>query len=187
MWKEELETAQYAAVEAGKAIMEFYKNVDVSVEYKDDHSPLTAADKAANQRIVKILKNRFPSYAILSEEEKDDKSRLDKECCFIVDQLDGTKEFLKRNGQFTVNIALAYRQESVMGVIYVPVAETLYYAVKGFGSFVKSREGVTKRLSTSRNTEISSLRVVMSSSHGCAQMDEMIEKTFDSEIINREG
>lgn len=98
MWMKELEAAKYLAVEAGKVIMEIYNDMDILVEYKSDHSPLTAADKAANEIIAKALKNSFPSYAILSEEEKDDKSRLDKEYCFIVDPLDGTKEFLE---QFT--------------------------------------------------------------------------------------
>ena len=175
-WMKELETAKQAAVSAGKAIMEIYHSMDISVEYKSDNSPLTEADKAANKIIVTVLKNSFPSYAVLSEEEKDDTSRLDNDYCFIVDPLDGTKEFIKRNGQFTVNIALAYGHESVMGVIYVPVTEKLYYAAKGYGSFVESPKEKSRRLSVAHNTEIASLRVVMSNSHGCRQMDELIEK-----------
>lgn len=175
-WIEELEVAKNAAVEAGKAIMEIYDSADIGVEYKEDQSPLTMADKASNEIIVEILKSRFPSYAVLSEEEKDDRSRLDNEYCFIVDPLDGTKEFIKRNGQFTVNIALAYMRESVMGVIYVPVSGKLYYAAKGYGAFRESAEGEIQRLSVSDNTDIASLRVVMSSSHGCKEMDELIEK-----------
>ncbi len=69
-WIEELEVAKNAAVEAGKAIMEIYDSADIGVEYKEDQSPLTMADKAANEIIVEILKSRFPSYAVLSEEEK---------------------------------------------------------------------------------------------------------------------
>lgn len=175
-WMKELETAKYAAVEAGKAIMTIYDSMDISVEYKSDHSPLTAADKASNQIIVDMLKKSFPSYAVLSEEEKDDKARLHNDYCFIVDPLDGTKEFIKRNGQFTVNIALAYRHETVMGVIYVPVTGKLYYAAKGYGSYVELLKGKSRKLSVSHNTDISFLRVVMSSSHGCKQMDDLIEK-----------
>lgn len=176
MWMKELEAAKHAAVEAGKAIMEIYQNVDITVEYKSNHSPLTIADKAADKMIAEELKSSFPSYAFLSEEEKDDKSRLENDYCFIVDPLDGTKEFIKRNGQFTVNIALAYRHESVMGVICVPVTGELYYAAKGYGSFAESPDGKIRKLSVSSNTDISSLRVVMSSSHGCRQMDDLIEK-----------
>lgn len=175
-WIKELKIAKYAAAEAGRAIMDVYQDMDVSVEYKSDHSPLTAADKIANKMIVDKLREHFPSYAILSEEEKDDKSRLENDFCFVVDPLDGTKEFIKRNGQFTVNIALAYRNESVMGVVYVPVTGKMYSAAKGYGAFVESREGKSRRLTVSGNTEISSLRVVMSNSHGCEQMDALIEK-----------
>lgn len=176
MWMKELEAAKQVAVEAGKAIMDIYNSMDISVEYKSDHSPLTEADKAANRIIVNALKNSFPSYAVLSEEEKDDKTRLHKDSCFIVDPLDGTKEFIKRNGQFTVNIALAYKHESVMGVIYVPVTGKLFYAARGYGSFVESPEEKSRKMSVSHNTDISSIRVVMSNSHGCKQMDELIEK-----------
>ncbi len=177
MWMKELEAARAAAVEAGKAIMEIYNAVSpIQVEYKEDRSPLTAADKAANQIIVKALKENFPEYAILSEEEKDNKSRLDNELCFVVDPLDGTKEFLKRNGQFTVNIALAYKHESVMGVIYVPVTGELYYAAKGYGAYKSIFDGKDQKLTVSDNTDMASLRVVASNSHECAEMNELIEK-----------
>lgn len=173
----ELETAKSCAIEAGKAIMEIYKDTDsFQVEYKADHSPLTAADKAANRIIVDVLRENFPEYAILSEEEQDNKSRLDNEYCFVVDPLDGTKEFLKRNGQFTVNIALAYRHESVMGVIYVPVTGDLYYAARGYGAYKQTPDGEVKKLSVSDNTDLTSLRVAVSNSHECPEMQALIEK-----------
>lgn len=176
-WERELETAKKAAVNAGKAILEIYQNTDeVNIEYKPDGSVLTQADRAANEIIVRVLKENFPQYAILSEEEKDNKDRLNQEYCFIVDPLDGTKEFLKRNGQFTVNIALACQHRSVMGVIYVPVSGELYFAAEGFGAFKKSEDGIRHQLAVSDNREISSLRLVMSNSHGCEQMDALIEK-----------
>ena len=105
-----LEVAKEAAVKAGYAIMDVYENAeDMEITYKDGDMPLTAADKASNRIIVDALKEAFPEYAILSEEEKDDLSRLENDFCFVVDPLDGTKEFIKRNGQFTVNIALSYQ------------------------------------------------------------------------------
>jgi len=199
MWSKELEIAKLAAVKAGIAIMDIYENVeDLQVEYKTDESPLTIADKASNAIIVEMLSQAFPSYAILSEEEKDNFSRLENDYCFVVDPLDGTKEFIKRNGQFTVNIALAYQHVSVMGVIYVPVTGELYFASQGNGAYRMSVDVINKsweslmgdiccaeRLYVSDNIDISTLRVVMSSSHGCAQMDELLEKYHFTNFLKK--
>lgn len=173
----ELEVAKACAVEAGKAIMDIYENAtDMQVTYKDGDMPLTAADKASNAIIVKALKEAFPEYAVLSEEEKDDLVRLDNDFCFVVDPLDGTKEFIKRNGQFTVNIALSYKHESVMGVIYVPVTGELYYASRGQGAYLDTKEQQGRRLQVSDVTDKDQIRMVMSSSHGCEQMDRLLKK-----------
>lgn len=177
MWEKELEVCKKAAIAAGGAIMEIYNGAeDMQVEYKDGDMPLTVADKAANAVIVTMLREHFPEYAILSEEEKDNLSRLSNDFCFVVDPLDGTKEFIKRNGQFTVNIALAYQQHSVMGVIYVPVTGELYYAAQGDGAYKLRADGALEKLHVSDNVEVSSLRVVLSNSHGCKQMEELLEK-----------
>lgn len=176
MYLKELEAAKRAAVMAGQAIMEIYESGDFGIESKSDDSPLTRADKAANRIIVDMLRERFPQHAILSEEEQDDRERLNEKLCFVVDPLDGTKEFIKRNGQFTVNIALADDHESVMGVIYVPVTGELYYAAKGYGSFLE-KDGKVTELHVSREKKAKKdLNVVMSSSHGCAEMDMLLEK-----------
>lgn len=144
-----LEVMKQLAVEAGKVIMEIYQT-DFTVDYKEDESPLTQADRQANAVIVEGLANAFPEYAILSEEVKDDKVRRQNPYCFIVDPLDGTKEFVKRNGQFTVNIALAYEQHPVVGVIYVPVTKDLYYASTECGAYKISGEmGETRKLTVS--------------------------------------
>ncbi len=177
MWEKELKIAKDAAVEAGVKIKEIYESgADMEIVRKDDDSPLTIADRASNAIIVEKLSESFPEYAILSEEEKDNKSRLQNDYCFVVDPLDGTKEFIKRNGQFTVNIALSYKHKSVMGVIYVPVTGELFYAAEGKGSFKEDSEGNKSELKVSEETDISKLRVVMSNSHGCKEMDELIEK-----------
>lgn len=174
MWERELEVAKQVAIEAGKDIMEIYADLDAwEVEYKEGHMPLTKADKLANDRIVKRLRKEFPEYAVLSEEEKDDRSRLANRLCFVVDPLDGTKEFIKRNGQFTVNIALAKDHRSVMGVIYVPAQGDLYYAVKGAGAYLE-RGGRAEKLQVSSRTE--DIRAVMSGSHSCPEMDQLLEK-----------
>ncbi len=124
----QLKTAVKAAVDGGAAIMEIYAQDDLGVEYKDDKSPLTLADKKCNDVINDYLtKTEFP---IISEENKqlDYKDRKDWDTCWIVDPLDGTKEFVKRNGEFTVNIALVKQGKPVLGVIYVPDTKELYVA-----------------------------------------------------------
>ena len=122
-----LNIAILAALEAGEAIMDVYDN-PFDVEYKDDKSPLTEADKQANTLINRHL---FPTnIPIISEENKqlDYATRRLWSECWIVDPVDGTKEFIKRNGEFTVNIALVKNEKPVLGVIYVPASKTLYYA-----------------------------------------------------------
>ncbi len=128
------------AISAGEKIMEIYADESAfeNVQYKADNSPLTMADTAANEIIVKALAEQYPDCAILSEEGKDDLSRRENRWCFVVDPLDGTKEFVKRNGQFTVNIALVEDGHPVVGVIYVPVTQDLYYAAKGHGAHCKN-------------------------------------------------
>ena len=124
----ELQTAIQAAVKGGSAIMEVYAGEDLGVEYKDDHSPLTLADKKCNDIINSYL--RATKFPIISEENRqlDYDERKDWETCWIVDPLDGTKEFVKRNGEFTVNIALVSQGKPVLGVIYVPDSKQLYIA-----------------------------------------------------------
>ena len=169
-----LEVVKEVSVQAGQAIMEVYNSCeDMQVEYKEGDMPLTAADKAANAIIVKRLKQEFPECAILSEEEKDNLERLHNDYCFIVDPLDGTKEFIKRNGQFTVNIALAYQHKSILGVIYVPVTKELFYAAQDMGAFLEADGKVTELHVSDRTKD---LRVVMSNSHGCPEMDQLLEK-----------
>ncbi|RUA11737.1 MAG: 3'(2'),5'-bisphosphate nucleotidase [Flavobacteriia bacterium] len=123
----ELELAIIASLEGGEAIMDIYKN-DFNIEYKEDNSPLTLADQNCNDVINSyLIKTPIP---IISEENKQLSyaDRKDWETCWIVDPLDGTKEFVKRNGEFTVNIALVKKGKPVLGVIYVPDQKILYYA-----------------------------------------------------------
>jgi len=123
-----------ASLKAGREILEVYEST-FEVEYKADNSPLTIADKRAHNTIVHELKET--GIPVLSEEGKDIpfSQRELWSTLWIVDPLDGTKEFIKQNGEFTVNIALIERGVPVLGVIYVPVEETLYYAAKGIGSY----------------------------------------------------
>lgn len=120
-----LEIAIRASLEAGKVIMEVY-NTAFNVEEKDDKSPLTEADKRANDVINSHLKNT--NIPIISEENKQIifSKRKEWETCWVVDPVDGTKEFIKRNGEFTVNIALISQGSPQLGVIYVPATKILY-------------------------------------------------------------
>lgn len=115
-----------SSIEAGNAVLEVY-NTDFEVDYKDDHSPLTKADLISNQIINDILS--LTDIPILSEENKMVEYAVRKEwdTCWIVDPIDGTKEFIKKNGEFTINIALIKGGITKLGVIYVPVTRELYY------------------------------------------------------------
>ena len=122
-----LKIAIEASLKAGKAIMEVYNSV-IEVEYKDDKSPLTLADKKANDIINSyLIPTQIP---IISEENKQTDFSIRKKWsnCWVVDPVDGTKEFIKRNGEFTVNIALVENGKPQLGVIYVPASKVIYFA-----------------------------------------------------------
>ncbi len=172
--KKVLEVLKKLAMDAGRIIMEVYET-DFEVDYKEDESPLTMADRRANDCIVKGLAEHFPECAVLSEEMKDDKARMQQEYCFIVDPLDGTKEFVKRNGQFTVNIALVYQQNPIVGVVYVPVTKDLYFASAEEGSFKQEGEsGEVRKLQVSEKEE--NLVWVGSKSHSSEKEENLIQK-----------
>lgn len=128
------------AVDAGKVILEIYNSADFGVEMKSDDSPLTKADLAAHKVIVTGLYDITPEIPVLSEESADipysERKNWDK--YWLVDPLDGTKEFIKRNGEFTVNIALIEDGKPVVSVVYVPVQDISYSAAKGYGAFKKA-------------------------------------------------
>ncbi len=140
-----LHTAIGAAIEAGQAILKIYQT-DFAVEQKHDQSPLTLADQEAHDIITSALENGPDP--ILSEEGKSTpyETRCKWDSFWLVDPLDGTKEFVKRNGEFTVNIALIDHQRPVLGVIYVPVADTLYFGTVDHGAY-KMDEALKNHLS----------------------------------------
>lgn len=156
------------ALEAGKAIMDIYENApDVQIEQKSDQSPLTLADKASNQVICSGLEALAVKYPIVSEENKAIPYELRKtfEYHWVVDPLDGTKEFIKRNGEFTVNIALVHQQMPILGVVYSPCLNELYWAVKHEGAFLQ-KDGQTQRIEAlAFGMKDPALKVVCSRSH----------------------
>lgn len=125
------------SIKAGGGILKVYESADFGVEKKADQSPLTLADKRSNTVIVEELKRLYPNAPILSEEEKEQpyEDRKAWESFWLVDPLDGTKEFIKRNGEFTTNIALVHQGRPVVGVIYAPVLDTMYVGKQGLGAF----------------------------------------------------
>jgi len=193
------ETAIIAAIEGGKKILEIYGQDEIHVDYKGDDSPLTRADSAANAKIIELLAQT--EHPIISEENKqiDFAIRKEWENCWIVDPLDGTKEFIKRNGEFTVNIALCHQGAPIFGVIYVPVSRTLYYAdvseKKAFKTILDEHHTMplalgkaTDSISAARDNK-NKIRVVGSRSHMNQETTDFIEdlknKYPEVEIVSK--
>jgi len=132
----DIEAIKAIALDAGNAIMQVYqKNFDI--EYKEDKSPLTQADRISNAIICKALKDLFPKLPIMSEENEQVpyETRKEWEYYWCIDPIDGTKEFIKKNGEFTVNIALIHNDTPVLGVVYAPALGDMYWAKKGEGAY----------------------------------------------------
>ena len=176
MWEKELKAAIEAGLEARKAIMEIYHQ-PFDVEIKDDNSPVTKADKSADAIIRKILHERFPTHAFLTEESEDDLSRLENDYVWIVDPVDGTKDFVARDGGFTTNIALAYKHQLVVGVVVVPVTNEIYYATKGNGSYYQNPEGKLEKIHV--NDKLENLTCLRSVFHFNEVEAEIIKRHAD--------
>lgn len=174
-----LETIKKLSVTAGEEILKHYKK-EILIEYKEDKSPVTKADKIANDIITSGLNATFPEMGILAEESADHLSRLEKRYCFIVDPLDGTKEFIRGNDEFTVNIALTEWGKPIGGAIYVPVYKELYYGWKGKGAF-SLINGQEKRLHVSERT--GDIRLARSRSHHSDLLDKLIEINNINHVI----
>jgi 3'(2'), 5'-bisphosphate nucleotidase len=158
--KKLLFAAIHASLKAGEEILKVYDS-DFAVEHKDDRSPLTLADRNAHNIICEMLKEL--DLPVLSEEGKAieyaERSKWDH--FWMVDPLDGTKEFIRRNGEFTVNIALIHQQRAILGVIFVPVTNALYFAAEGVGSF---KFQISNSIPIAIKTEMLSLEKLIQSS-----------------------
>ena len=175
MLEKEIQEMIFAAELARNEIMKIYSQ-NFDVEIKSDNSPVTEADKRADEIIREYLASKFPSYAFLTEESSDDGSRLNNDYVFIVDPVDGTKDFVVKNGQFTTNIGLAYKHEIVAGVVSIPAQGIIYYAHKNAGAFKLENGNVCK---IHVNNKEKDLKVLTSNFH-CTQKElELIEKHKD--------
>jgi 3'(2'), 5'-bisphosphate nucleotidase len=165
------------AREAGAAILHIYNDPEKSkvVDYKGDDSPLTLADEAAHQIIVKGLFDLYPEIPIISEEGQNHEYSIRKgyTVFWLVDPLDGTKEFINRNGQFTVNIALIENGRAIAGFIYTPVTDDFYYGIEGIGAFKITGEDKRKIVV---NNKLDNRIAVRSKSHASEQEEEVLEK-----------
>ncbi len=186
-------TTILAAKRAGEAILDVYDS-DFEVKQKDDKSPLTLADKKSNEIIENVLEQTVTvnnsTVPILSEEGKEIsyEDRKKWEYFWLVDPLDGTKEFVKRNGEFTVNIALIHKQKPVLGIIYIPVKDVFYFAAKDFGTYkLENSEILTDDLSIEDlidksqklpldNSNKTSFTVIGSRSHTSEEFSEFVER-----------
>ena len=161
---------------AGAAILQVYDRA-FAVETKDDRSPLTAADRASHRVIAEGLHRLAPEVPLLSEEGRaipyDERRGWDR--LWIVDPLDGTKEFIKRNGEFTVNIALVEHGAPLFGVVYVPVQRVLYWGGRGLGAWRQQEATKPAAVRVRRPTRERGLTVVQSRSHPSPELDAYLQ------------
>ena len=179
MLKNELETAVNLARKASDAILKIYEQ-DFKVEEKfvnDSYSePVTIADKTSSKIIVEGLAKTFPDDAILSEEEPDDiERRMEKSRVWIIDPLDGTKGFIERKDDFAVQIGLVENGESILGVVYHPVEDILYFATKDGGTYMSRKGGEAIQLEVSEKRDFSTMIIAVSRAHRSNFMTQIIE------------
>ena len=185
-YSKELQIALEAAVKAGENIMEVYNSTEsINYEKKADDSPLTIADKKSHNTIIDFLK--ATDIDIISEESKsiEYQERKNWEEYWLIDPLDGTKEFIKKNGEFTVNIALIKNNKPHLGIVYCPVKKILYWNDNDKKVFKREKEEtreIKKRKPINENEE--GLRVVVSRSHMSEETSEYVNKLTRPELIS---
>ena len=150
-----------AIIRAGEKIQDIY-NTDFEVNIKDDDSPITKADLESNKILRSVLE--ISGIPILSEEDVDDKTRLGSEKVWIVDPLDGTSDFVNRTGEFTIMVGLVQNHIPVMGLIYWPINQKLYYAEKGMGAFCYN-SGIWDKISVRENRDLVNCLALVSRHH----------------------
>lgn len=177
-YERELKVALEAVNSVRDVILDIYNSPDLGVEIKSDNSPVTKADKKADEIIRQILSKNFPDYALLTEESFDDKKRLKNDYVWIVDPVDGTKDFVAKNGEFTVNIGLSYKHKAVLGVILAPVSGEIYFGVENEGSFyLKNKDAEPVKIHVNNKTD--DLTTLVSRFHTNETEQAMIKKHSD--------
>ena len=174
MWKTELDTAAQLAREAGEILLQIYAT-DFEVRFKGVADPVTEADRKANEHLVRELQARFPDDAIVAEETVGNLGSTRARRCWYVDPLDGTKEFIAKNGEFSVMLGLSVEGQALLGVVYQPVLDKLYLGIVGEGA--ECIEGGRRRaLRVSAISDPSELGLVVSRSHRPKDTDMLCER-----------
>lgn len=175
----------HIAKQAGQKISQIYQS-DFDVEIKKDQSPLTKADLASHNLIVAKLSGLTPNIPILSEESAniDWQERSQWQTYWLIDPLDGTKEFIKRNGEFTVNIALIHEQSPILGVVYAPVLDWTYFASSEIGAFKQVANDESQKIIVSGKPVDGHYKVMGSRSHQSDEFKEYIEQFESAEIVS---
>src|SRR5438128_6296507 len=188
-YQREIEVASELARQAGAVLLEHYYCpflVEQKVNALDELEEVTAADREANELIVSRLKREFPEDGILAEESTDTEHRLEKDRVWLIDPMDGTKNFIRRDGDFAVQIGLAVNGESVLGTVYQPVREVLYRAVRGGGSWIEEKDRAARRMSVSSRTNPNEMVLASSRSHRSPRMERVVS-TFQFKNEVRRG
>jgi 3'(2'), 5'-bisphosphate nucleotidase len=167
--EKELEVAIQLAREAGRILMDHYRD-GAQVKWKGHDDPVTAADHAANDFLVREFARRFPGDAILSEEAPDDPARFNHDRVWLIDPMDGTKQFIDRIGEFAVMIGLAVKGEAKLGVVFHPQPDRMFYAAPGIGAFLEEKL-TTKRLRVDATSDPARMMAAMSRSHHNPKVD----------------
>lgn len=173
------------AKQAGTEILKIYEE-GFEIEEKKDNSPLTCADLASHTLIIESLKKLTPEIPILSEESSaiPYKERSSWNCYWLIDPLDGTREFIKRNGEFTVNIALISKQTAVLGVVYIPVQDVIYFASIGNGAYKQVQNQTAVSISTRQSKPAENPTVCGSRSHAGESLKELLKQIGKYELIS---
>ena len=180
-----LEIINEIALQAGEIIMQYYSS-EFEINTKKDLSPVTSADLDADKYIVKKLKENFPEIPVISEESgiPDYEERKLWTRFWLVDPLDGTKEFINKNGEFTVNIALVENEIPVLGVVYAPAMQVLYYAEKGKGAWKVEDNKQPIQIFSEKAHKDQPLRVVESRSHKSEELEQFLANYNISERVS---
>ena len=176
-YEHEIEVATELARQAGAVLLQHYYSpflVEQKINALDELEEVTAADREANELIVGRLQEEFPDDGILAEESTDNDRRLEKDRVWLIDPMDGTKNFIARNGEFAVQIGLAIGGESVVGVVYQPVRGVLYRAARDRGAWMEAGDKPATRLSVSRLTRPGEMTLASSRSHRSPRMGRVV-------------
>ncbi len=170
--------------EAGQIALKYHGFSTLDIQIKEDNSPVTEADLAVNTHIVEYLRAHFKDYGILSEELKDDVSRMDKEYVWCLDPIDGTKEFAKGGDDFSILLGLIKNSVPILGIVYQPTADLMLYAEQGKGAFMEYQNGAPQPITTTGDViTTKNATALISRSHCNDALDSMLSNLYLSRTV----